>query len=448
MEGGFLNSLIITVFCAFTSGECANLVTNQFTQEIILDFSDTSVHNIRPYGRNQADISSLGILKIRYLDPMERSLRDKLRNEGPGLGLGGSSQKIYLAKVKEYFDPIFKQKFSIDLSHLSSLTVGGLNRTFPRINQSFIKALKIAKRAGNLNGNLLNVVQKLVVGKVRERLSTISPREPNFDSPTASNSNCPQPSVGYNISGTVSNLPIGSQITLRNNGVDEQEVVGNGSVRNFQFSQYASGSNYNITITDIDRAGNRITGCNITNEKGRIANAHRTNITVDCDPIVYSVSGVIHGLRYDNKDYGVVLNLETPPGFFASSTRHSGNGSFHFAQQIPVDVRYRIRVERADYDVFNCSSRDGVVGASNIHVSIGCSPKPGTCVRHNEAWFRLYTHGWFRHKYCTSHNENVCALTRFGVNDSGSLTNYYQGNRTYPSTCTIFGISCRRYFAQ
>ena len=74
-------------------------------------------------------------------------------------------------------------------------------------------------------------------------------------------------SVPFTLKGNVTNLPIGQQITLRNNGGNPQVVTVNGP---FSFGSILSGTNYHVTVSAQPAAP---TYCSVSQSQGRIPGA-------------------------------------------------------------------------------------------------------------------------------------------------------------------------------
>lgn len=106
-------------------------------------------------------------------------------------------------------------------------------------------------------------------------------------------------SATLTISGTVTGLNSGAQVTLNNNGVDPLIITANGQ---FTFArQIAHNGSYAITV-DTQPTGQT---CTVTNFTGAGIIANVTDVTVTCSSTTFTIGGSVTGLAAGNQ---VVLN--------------------------------------------------------------------------------------------------------------------------------------------
>jgi 6-phosphogluconolactonase (cycloisomerase 2 family) len=103
------------------------------------------------------------------------------------------------------------------------------------------------------------------------------------------------PPTAFFISGSVAGLA-GSGLLLRNNGVNDNAIGGNGP---FIFSSaLPNGGHYNVTVAN--QPSNPLQSCTVTNGSGTVAGANVSNVTVNCvsvcPPGGCTVGGSIAGL--------------------------------------------------------------------------------------------------------------------------------------------------------
>ncbi|MBM3338417.1 MAG: hypothetical protein FJY62_00290 [Betaproteobacteria bacterium] len=175
--------------------------------------------------------------------------------------------------------------------------------------------------------------------------------------------------VNYRISGTVSGLKAGNQVTLLNNAGDATTIYADGTFA-FQ-TPIAFNANYGVTI------GTQPTGqiCSVTNAGGTYLTADVANVVVRCSDITFKVSGSITGLE-QGKQLTLLNNLGDPAVI-------SANGGFIFAQPVAYGGSYDVSigtqptgqqcavangrgsgvVANAGGIVVSCSAISGVTGA-------------------------------------------------------------------------------------
>ncbi|MEI6872644.1 MAG: hypothetical protein WCL08_10215, partial [Verrucomicrobiota bacterium] len=130
----------------------------------------------------------------------------------------------------------------------------------------------------------------------------------------------------YTISGSVSGLATGQQVTLYNNGGDPLIISANGS---FTFPTLISfGSSYSVSVNT------QPTGeiCTVSNGSGTNVVANISNVLVTCSIDTYTISGTLSGLN-PGQSLTLYNNLADPltlttNGLFAFPTSVSYGGSY------------------------------------------------------------------------------------------------------------------------
>jgi uncharacterized repeat protein (TIGR03803 family) len=134
----------------------------------------------------------------------------------------------------------------------------------------------------------------------------------------------------YTISGTVSGLNTGAQVTVQNNAGDATTVAANGI---FSFSkQETSGTPYLVTVLT------QATGqtCTVTSGSGTVSEANVTSVQVTCVTNTYTISGTVSGLNP-----GAQVTLQdnaTDPATVKA------NGPFTFGTPILYNGSYAVSV--------------------------------------------------------------------------------------------------------
>jgi hypothetical protein len=135
----------------------------------------------------------------------------------------------------------------------------------------------------------------------------------------------------YLISGTMSGLAAGRQITLLNNGADPTVLSSNGA---FTFATpVTGGGGYSVTV-DAQPAGAM---CTVSGGSGSGVTANITTITVTCSAPSFSIGGTVSGLGEGQQV--TLLNNGI------DSTTIAADGAFHFATPVAYDGTYAITVE-------------------------------------------------------------------------------------------------------
>jgi 6-phosphogluconolactonase (cycloisomerase 2 family) len=166
----------------------------------------------------------------------------------------------------------------------------------------------------------------------------------------------------FAVGGAVTGLT-GSGLVLRN-GSSTLPVAGNGP---FSFPAIASGDSYSIVVAS--QPSNPGQTCSVTNPAGDVTNAAITNVTVACQPNIYTVSGTVSGLK------GTGLSL-TVNG--ASALPIAANGAFTFpANLLANGTQYAVAAaSQPTGPAQTCIAPNGagtVAGASITGVIVICS---------------------------------------------------------------------------
>lgn len=139
-------------------------------------------------------------------------------------------------------------------------------------------------------------------------------------------------SIGVTVSGLV-----GSGLVLRNNGVDDLRIDGNGT---FQFRTFlASGASYNVTVGEDPR--NPTQSCAVTNPSGSVGTTNVTNIAVNCMTDMFTIGGRVTGLRGS----GLVLQLNDAANLTLNHDPKGGNVvDFAFSTLLSSGAPYQVTV--------------------------------------------------------------------------------------------------------
>ncbi len=168
-------------------------------------------------------------------------------------------------------------------------------------------------------------------------------------------------SVSYPLSGTVTGLQLGQQLTLLLNG---QNALWVGPNTGFTFSTRVSyGGNYTVTI------GSQPLGlsCTITNGAQTNLQAPVTNINVSCAPVLLEIGGTLSGLSTDAK---LVLSLNQGSGLTLS-----GDGNFTFPNTVAYGDAFQVALQSQPAGQ-SCAVSNGsspAIFASVKNVSVLCT---------------------------------------------------------------------------
>ena len=172
---------------------------------------------------------------------------------------------------------------------------------------------------------------------------------------------------GFSISGTLSGLTNGAQVTLLDNGTDSLTIKSNGS---FVFpAAIASGGSYQVTISS-NPTGQTCSLAAFTGS-GSGVNANVSNISVVCSANAFKISGTITGL--DAEAQLTLLNNG------ADSLKLSSNGSFVFPTPIAQGGSYQITINSnptaQTCSISNQTGSGAGITANVTNVAIICSDK-------------------------------------------------------------------------
>jgi len=141
----------------------------------------------------------------------------------------------------------------------------------------------------------------------------------------------------YSIGGTVSGLAESGSLTLRNNGLDDLVISGNGS---FTFpTALDDQSDYEVTVFSQPTAPNQdcvVTGGSNGDGSGTLAGQNETSIQVACTTVQYSVGGTLSGL-VPGSELALTNNGVDPLVL-------TENGSFTFAAPLDDLSAYEVTV--------------------------------------------------------------------------------------------------------
>ena len=164
----------------------------------------------------------------------------------------------------------------------------------------------------------------------------------------------------FGISGTVSGLKAGTQLTLMDNGTDPMVVNSNGS---FSFSTPISyGGSYSVTVNQ------QPTGqtCTVAQGAGSNVQAAVSNVTVSCSPSSYTIGGAVSGLNG-----GAQVTLYNNGGDAKVVT---ANGGFTFATPVSsTNGAYSVTVNQQPLgQSCSVSNGSGTAAANVTNVSVAC----------------------------------------------------------------------------
>jgi hypothetical protein len=135
----------------------------------------------------------------------------------------------------------------------------------------------------------------------------------------------------YLISGQVSGLPVGEQLTLLNNGSDAVNVSSDGMF-SFATAVKRNGS-YSVTVASQPASGEV---CTVSGGSGSGVTAAVTTVTVTCAAETLSIGGTVSGLGTGQEV--TLLNNGADP------TIITANGAFAFAMPVAYDTSYAVTV--------------------------------------------------------------------------------------------------------
>ena len=163
----------------------------------------------------------------------------------------------------------------------------------------------------------------------------------------------------YSVSGSVSGLSSGQQVTILDNNADPITATANGA---FTFSTpIAYNGSYAVTV------GTQPTGetCTVTNGTGSSVTASVSNVSVACSYNTYAVSGTVSGLAA-----GAQLTLQNNN---SDSLTINSNGAFTFTTPIAYESNYNVTVATQPVgQTCSVSGGSGNVTAAVTGVSVTC----------------------------------------------------------------------------
>jgi hypothetical protein len=162
----------------------------------------------------------------------------------------------------------------------------------------------------------------------------------------------------FSVSGTLSGLTAGEQLTVSDNGGDAITLAANGS---FTFPPPVnSGANYSVAVSSQPPTQT----CTVANGSGT-ASANVTNVTVTCSTNTYTVGGTISGLT------GTVILQSNG----TNNLPLSANGSFTFSTHIALGSTYNVTVESQPAgQTCTVVNGSGTMGGANVtNVAVTCA---------------------------------------------------------------------------
>ncbi len=167
--------------------------------------------------------------------------------------------------------------------------------------------------------------------------------------------------ITFTLSGTLSGLTNGMQVTLENNSADALTLSANGP---FTFPiPVAEFGAYNVTVSS-EPAGQT---CTVTNFQGTQVTRNVSNITVSCSTNTYTVGGSVSGLGT-----GQQVTLEDNGG---DSLTVTGNGAFVFTTSLTYGSAYTVTVGTQPTGALICLVSNGAsssITAEVTNVGINC----------------------------------------------------------------------------
>jgi hypothetical protein len=167
--------------------------------------------------------------------------------------------------------------------------------------------------------------------------------------------------ITFTLSGTLSGLTSGMQVTLENNSADPLTLSANGP---FTFPiPVAEFGAYNVTVSS-EPAGQT---CTVTNFQGTQVTRNVSNITVSCSTNTYTVGGSVSGLGT-----GQQVTLDDNGGDALTLT---GNGPFVFTTPLTYGSAYTVTVGTQPTGAIICLVGNGTsssIAADVTNIGINC----------------------------------------------------------------------------
>jgi predicted transcriptional regulator len=165
----------------------------------------------------------------------------------------------------------------------------------------------------------------------------------------------------YQVGGTLTGLPSGASVVLRNNGGDDLTVSANGA---FTFAtSLQGGAAYAVTVRTAP-AGQT---CQVASGSGTVGAADVTSVVVTCTTLTYSVGGTVAGIPG-----GASLVLQNNGGDDLTVT---ADGSFTFTTRHASGAAYAVTVLTAPAgETCGITNGSGTMGSANVtSVTVTCS---------------------------------------------------------------------------
>jgi hypothetical protein len=168
----------------------------------------------------------------------------------------------------------------------------------------------------------------------------------------------------FTIGGTVTGLS-GTGLVLQDNGGDNLQVSGTGTI-SFTFATALAGGNaYDVTVSTQPSSPTQV--CTATNNTGTVGSANVTNVQVTCQTPNISVGGTVTGLI----GTGMVLDLNG-----SGSLSITANGTFTFQTDVLAHSLYDVTIQtQPSGPAQNCtiSNGSGTTGTANVtNVQVNC----------------------------------------------------------------------------
>jgi large repetitive protein len=179
----------------------------------------------------------------------------------------------------------------------------------------------------------------------------------------------------FTISGTVSGLASGAQVTLDNNAADPLVLSDNGA---FTFATpVAETGAYNVTV------GSQPTGqnCSVTNGQGSQVSADVANITVSCSTDTFTIGGSVAGLSS-----GQQVTLQDNGG---DSLTVTANGAFTFVTPVVYGGAYTVTVGTEP-----TGQACVIAGGSGSAIAANVSTVGITCMASTQSFTTLGSFTW------------------------------------------------------
>lgn len=170
----------------------------------------------------------------------------------------------------------------------------------------------------------------------------------------------------YVISGALSGLDVGKNVSVSNNGGTPIQLIENG---NFSFPiRVVHGGSYAVAITTNPDGQT----CSVANGSGSNVTANVTNVAITCVASTgntFSIGGTVQGLAS-----GKSVTLQNNAG---NDLIRNINGSFTFSQQVPENGSYVVSVKTQPVgQTCTVSNASGSVTGAVTNVSVVCADNP------------------------------------------------------------------------